>query len=86
MVIEIGTIALGKYTFPNMPWLFLKVSATPVNEIEKYPHSVLPANTKRKYGTPSDGIEAILPNIMNWVRDTNKGCMKNQSGPRIVCL
>jgi hypothetical protein len=32
-VIESGTIALGKYTFPNIPWFALKVLEVPVNEV-----------------------------------------------------
>ena len=52
----------------------------------KLENSFASFSTNKKYGAPSDGSSAILPNTMYWVNDANKGEIKYHNGPKIVCL
>ena len=43
VTVESGTIKRGKYTFPKMDWLVIKVEEVLFKQSEKYCHNTIPA-------------------------------------------
>ena len=57
-----------------------------VNEFAKNCHGIIPAETSKRYGTPSDGSLASLPKIIVKTKIVISGRMILHKTPSTVCL
>ena len=80
-----GKMTLGKYTLPNIPWPETRLILDPVIVADMYVHGITATVENRKYGTPSVGMFATLPNIIVNITICIRGCRIAQENPMIVC-